>query len=76
MKKSFFVALFITVSPCIAQTFAGTAIPPTDPSLREQIKADRERDRKAEANASSEARPWDRDVNGKRPWDRKDPPVK
>ena len=60
----------------MAQTVAGTTVPAADPSLREQIKADRERDKKAEASASSEARPWDRDANGKRPWDRKDAPVK
>ncbi|MFX5602927.1 hypothetical protein ABTD90_20485, partial [Acinetobacter baumannii] len=76
MKKFFLVALFITISPCMAQTVAGTTLPPTEPSIREQIKADRERDRKAEASISSQARPWDKDANGKRPWDRKDEPAK
>ena len=75
MTKLYFIALFITVSPCMAQTVAGKALPAADLSIREQIKADRERDRKAES-ASSQARPWDKDASGKRPWDRKDEPVK
>jgi hypothetical protein len=76
MQKFLFVAFFITISPCMAQTVAGTALPASDPSIRERIKADRERDRKAEASISSQARPWDKDVNGKRPWERKDEPVR
>jgi hypothetical protein len=75
MQKLFFVALFITISPCMAQTVAGTPVIPTDSSIRDQIKADRDRER-TEANVASQARPWDRDANGKRPWDRKDPPAK
>ncbi|QPF94964.1 hypothetical protein [Bradyrhizobium commune] len=72
----FFVALFITISPCcMAQTIAGTTIPPADPSIRDQIKADRAR-QNAEAKDASQARPWDRDANGKRPWEPKDPPTK
>ncbi|MBR1086166.1 hypothetical protein JQ621_01610 [Bradyrhizobium manausense] len=73
MKKLYLVALFIVVvSPCMAQTVAGKALPTADLSVREQIKADRERDRKAEASTSSQSRPWDKDADGKRPWDRKD----
>jgi len=75
MKKLFIVALFITISPCMAQTVAGTPVIPTDSSVRDQIKADRDKER-AEANVASQARPWDRDASGKRPWDRKDSPAK
>jgi hypothetical protein len=76
MQKLFFVAFFITITPCVAETVAGaTTVAPADSSIRDQIKADRDKER-AEAGTSSQARPWDRDANGKRPWDRKDPPSK
>jgi hypothetical protein len=68
MQKTFFVALFITISPCMAQTVAGTTAPKDEPSIRERIKADRER-QNADAKDASQARPWDRDANGKRPWE-------
>jgi len=38
-------------------------------SIREQIKADRARATADEENGPHE-RPWDRDSNGKRPWER------
>jgi len=75
MKLPFIVALLVAMSPCMAQTTGGIEAPKTDPSIRDQVKADRERE-KAEAKDSSTARPWDRDSNGKRPWDRKDQPTK
>ena len=45
-----------------------------DTSARDQLKADRARD-KAEFESSSKARPWDRDKNGDRPYERKEAPL-
>jgi hypothetical protein len=42
-------------------------------SVRDQIKAARAKYDNAEKNAP-QARSWDRDANGKRPWDRNEPP--
>ena len=80
MKFPLLAALLIAMfpgamSPAMAQTTGGISAPKADPSIREQVKADRERE-KAEAKDSSTARPWDRDASGKRPWDRKDAPAK
>jgi len=45
--------------------------------MHEQIKADRAKAKAAEEN-DSKARYWDRDADGKRPWDlpRETPPKK
>jgi len=59
----------------MAQTTAATTAPKADPSIRDQVKADRDKER-AEAKDASQARPWDRDANGKRPWERQDQPAK
>jgi hypothetical protein len=51
--------------------------PPTIPSIHEQIKADRAR-AKADEENSTKTRSWDRDADGRRPWDppREVPPTK
>jgi len=61
--------------PCLAQTSSDASAPKVELSLRDQIKADRAKE-KAEERDGPQARAWDRDANGKRPWDRKDEPVK
>lgn len=38
-------------------------------SSRDQIKADRAKEKADEAKEKNGPRAWDRDVNGKRPWD-------
>lgn len=57
-------------------TLAGSAsaqdAPPKEVSIRDQIKADRAKDA-VDNKTSGIARPWDRDSNGKRPWDKKGP---
>jgi hypothetical protein len=57
-------------------TLAGSAsaqdAPPKEVSIRDQIKADRAKD-DVDNKTSGVARPWDRDSNGKRPWDKKGP---
>jgi len=43
-------------------------VPKDPPSIREQIKADRARAKADDENGPT-ARSWDRDRDGKRPWD-------
>jgi hypothetical protein len=43
-------------------------------SIHDQIKADRAKQRGDEAKGKDSPRPWDRDVNGKRPWEKSLPP--
>ena len=58
-----------------AQGQVATAPPKDAPSIREQIKADRARAKADDENGPA-ARSWDRDRDGKRPWDRsKEPPL-
>jgi hypothetical protein len=68
MKTALVVTLLaITIS---AQGQVATApVPKDDPSIREQIRADRARAKASDENGPS-ARWWDRDRDGKRPWDR------
>ena len=61
-----FAALLAT-APAASQTSQAQPKPPvTD---REQVQADRARAAAEEKNAPT-TRPWDRDANGKRPWER------
>ena len=52
-------------------------VPNEIPSIREQIKADRAK-AKTDEESDSKARFWDRDADGKRPWDlpKETPPTK
>jgi hypothetical protein len=69
MTKFIMVALLIPF-PALAQDIPSPSkARPTD---REQIQADRARVLAEEKNAPT-ARPWDRDPDGKRPWERKTP---
>jgi hypothetical protein len=43
-------------------------------SMHDQIKTDQAKS-KADFEGGPKERPWDRDANGKRPWDRKEAPL-
>ena len=77
--KNILLVLLLSLSAA-AQT--ETALPPPDRtsespdgkiSFREQIKADRAK-AAAESETPGTARPWDKDVNGLRPWETKPEP--
>jgi hypothetical protein len=74
MKTLLFAALLAGWSPVAAQT-ASPPSPKGELSIVDQIKADRAKQKADEQNDST-ARAWDRDADGKRPWDRKAPPAK
>ncbi|WP_143198846.1 hypothetical protein [Bradyrhizobium sp. NAS80.1] len=67
--------LFLSSSAIVRSAEQATAA--TELSIRDQIKAARAKN-DLEEKAGSVARPWDRDVSGKRPWDTAKPtePVK
>ncbi|QPF81910.1 hypothetical protein IC762_19120 [Bradyrhizobium genosp. L] len=67
--KRFLIIVLLTVCPVAAQTAQPSPTPPTD---RERVQADRAKAAADEKTAPS-ARPWDRDANGKRPWERATP---
>ncbi|WP_271570832.1 hypothetical protein [Bradyrhizobium sp. CCBAU 11386] len=67
MKTYLMIAITLFAAPVAAQPAVPPAATP-EISFRDQIKAARARDA-AEEKTSSTARAWDRDVNGKRPWD-------
>jgi len=60
------IALLITF-PALAQTKPPPKPPLTD---REQVKADRAKAAEDDKTAPT-SRPWDRDTDGRRPWDPK-----
>ncbi|GEM_PF-4190672 len=66
MIKGLMVAL-LTTFPVFAQTSPPPNTPLTD---REQVQADRAK-AAAEEKGATTVRPWDRDADGKRPWERK-----
>ncbi|MCK1544566.1 hypothetical protein IVA87_32225 [Bradyrhizobium sp. 147] len=66
MMKFLMIALVTTV-PVLAQVSSTQNPPFTD---REQVKHDRAKAAEAEKSAPT-TRPWDRDADGKRPWDQK-----
>jgi hypothetical protein len=71
------IALLVTLlAVCTsAQGQVAAPVPKDPPSIREQIQTDRAR-AKAEDENGPKARPWDRDHDGKRPWDPlKKPPL-
>jgi hypothetical protein len=65
------ITLLVTLLVISAEGRAASAPVPVaePPSTREQIKADRAR-AKADEENGPKARFWDRDADGKRPWDR------
>lgn len=67
VMSKFIIVAILTMAPALAQTGAPSEPPLTD---REQVKADRARAAEDE-KAAPIARPWDRDADGKRPWERK-----
>lgn len=68
MKIALVVTLLAISTSAQGQVAAAPA-PKDDPAIREQIRADRAR-AKAEDENGPTARSWDRDREGKRPWDR------
>jgi hypothetical protein len=69
--KTILLIAAIGIFPVVSQ--AKTTTNPD--SLRDQIKASRAKDAAA-AKAGPTAREWDRDVNGKRPWERIETTIK
>lgn len=71
MKIALLVMLFV-ISLAAELSAEGSIVikpdPPTLPSIHEQIKADRAKAR-ADEEDSTKTRFWDRDADGKRPWD-------
>jgi hypothetical protein len=70
MKIALLATLLTAPLPTLGQT------PPVSkeaPSMHDQIKIDQAKS-KAEFESGPKERPWDRDANGTRPWDRKVPP--
>jgi hypothetical protein len=66
--KVLFIALLLSTS-FISQVRSETIAPPaTTLSDRDRIKVDRAKAAAEEKNSTT-ARAWDRDSNGKRPWD-------
>jgi hypothetical protein len=65
------VALWLPVVGHAAETTS----PNSTLSSHDQIKADRAKYDANEKKAPSE-RPWDRGTDGKRPWERSEPPTK
>lgn len=66
----FIIVAVVTTLPVLAQTTPVPTAPPlTD---RERVQADRAKVADDEKVAPI-TRPWDRDADGKRPWERKAP---
>ncbi len=64
----FLAIILLTTLPVLAQAEQPTVKLPL--SDREQVKSDRAKAAEEEKNATT-ARPWARDADGKRPWERK-----
>ena len=62
----FIIVGFLIVTPVLAQTKPPAPAAPA--SGREQIRADRAKAAEDEKNGPT-ARPWDRNADGKRPWE-------
>jgi len=69
MKHALIVALLTLWSFEAAAQTRISAAEPNAPSVRDQIKAVRAKDKEDEAKDKNEPRLWDRDTNGKRPWE-------
>jgi hypothetical protein len=69
MKSFLLVVLTVACSAATAQVAPAPTKAPAELSIRDQIKAQRAKEQLDERNGPSQ-RAWDRDANGKRPWDR------
>jgi len=69
--KTFLVALIISWSAATAQIVVRPDQSTDTETVRAQIKAQRAKEDADEKNGTHE-RPWDRDADGKRPWERVD----
>ncbi|GLR90102.1 hypothetical protein GCM10007857_68160 [Bradyrhizobium iriomotense] len=73
MKVLLLLVLLFVWAPVAAES-SPPAAPKEDPSVRDQIKAARAREKADEATGPQE-RAWDRDAGGKRPWNQtREPP--
>jgi hypothetical protein len=70
MKIALLMVLLILSLAVHGQT---TPAPREAPSVHDQIKADQAKS-KADFDSGPKERPWDRDADGKRPWDQKETP--
>jgi len=68
MKAPLIVALVFIWMPATAQTKLPAQFPKEEPSFREQIKASLAK-QKADEDNGPKQRPWDRDAEGRRPWE-------
>ena len=68
MKIALLVTLLVISASAQGQV-ATAPVPKDPPSIHEQIKADRARAKADDENGPT-TRPWDRDRDGKRPWER------
>ncbi|MEW6147811.1 MAG: hypothetical protein ACOY3N_06480 [Bradyrhizobium sp.] len=64
----FIIVVLLTTFPVLGQTTPVLTVPP--PTDRERVQADRAKAAEDEKVAPI-TRPWDRDADGKRPWERK-----
>lgn len=75
MKIALLVTVLVATLLAISSSAEGqvAAVPASKegPSIGELIRADRAKAKEDEESASKD-RPWDRDANGKRPWDGKE----
>jgi len=71
------IALLATLLTVLLSTHGQTApVSKEAPTMHDQIKTDQAKS-KADFESGPKERPWDRDANGRRPWDRKEaPPTK
>jgi hypothetical protein len=68
MKAYLMVALLFVSMPATAQSDIPGQPPKQEPSFREQIKASLAK-QKADEDNGPKQRPWDRDAQGRRPWE-------
>lgn len=75
--KTALLLTMVAVSLSAEGPSAAEPVPNEPPSLHEQIKADRAKAKTEEEN-DSKARFWDRDADGRRPWEvpKQTPPTK
>ncbi len=72
MKAFLLIPLLFVWTPARGETTAVPPLPKEELSIHDQIKAARAKQAADEKIAPS-GRPWDRDADGKRPWDKQQP---
>jgi hypothetical protein len=72
MKNALLAALLIV--PLSSQQAQTAPASKEAPSVHDQVKTDQAKS-KADFESGPKERPWDRDANGKRPWERKEAPL-